>query len=317
MAYNDLNHLYLKHLARPIDLDGYKHYSKQLQNGKSLEYIENIIKNCDETKEYISRVKAMIGIKKQVNESLKNFKPTDIKPHDVFDVIICRYKEDVSWVRMFEHFNCNVYIYDKYGDCNIIAKNVNIIKCSNIAFEDFVYLKHIIENYENISHQKRKIIFMQGYLDHCPNFFHRISNIHSFGNYESLYESFGMSNTWGYGDITEHRYFPIKRDMNDIGGGEYYMKEFKKIIDIDTDNLYSYFCKAFDLKEMDIPIYSPCGLFCTTHERISLHNIKIYTKIYGYITAFHYETNPIMMKVMSSVIERLWATICLSESILR
>lgn len=59
------------------------------------------------------------------------------------DFVIAKYKEDISWVKNIK--NSRVFIYDKSGDNDVY------INLPNIGREAHTYLKHIINNYENLS----------------------------------------------------------------------------------------------------------------------------------------------------------------------
>jgi hypothetical protein len=88
------------------------------------------------------------------------------------EIIIAKYKEDLSWVNNLKEFKLSVY--DKSDETN------NHIKLENKGRESDTYLNHIIKNYNNLSDIN---IFTQGHpFDHCPNIFDLIHN----NNYTSL-----------------------------------------------------------------------------------------------------------------------------------
>lgn len=74
-------------------------------------------------------------------------------------VVVAKFKEDTSWV---QHLFCNVKIYDKNKDY------------LNIGREAETYLRHIIENYENLADVT---FFLQGNpFDHFSGDLFRLIN---------------------------------------------------------------------------------------------------------------------------------------------
>ena len=59
------------------------------------------------------------------------------------DIIIARYKKDVSWVNQFK--NSRIFIYDKSDEIN------DFIKLPNFGRESHTYIYHIVNNYDNLS----------------------------------------------------------------------------------------------------------------------------------------------------------------------
>lgn len=129
--------------------------------------------------------------KKECLRKMKNFtKPTyERKPHEcsVFDVVICRYDEDIRIIEQFMQYPCTVYLYNK-GDTitREFDDNVNIKNCENIGYEDYVYLKHISEN-----GIKKPTLFMQCSFDHSPGMFAFLDSFENFSGFESLSQGTG------------------------------------------------------------------------------------------------------------------------------
>ena len=70
-------------------------------------------------------------------------------------IVIARYNEDLSWLKMklFNKHNYNIIIYNKGQNDNFYQNNPNIkaiIRIPNIGRCDHTYLYHIIENYEQL-----------------------------------------------------------------------------------------------------------------------------------------------------------------------
>jgi hypothetical protein len=82
------------------------------------------------------------------------------------EIIIAKYKEDLSWVNSLNGFN--ITVYDKSDELNTYTK------LENKGRESDTYLQHIINNYNNLSDIN---IFVQGNpFDHCPNLYELIHN---------------------------------------------------------------------------------------------------------------------------------------------
>lgn len=83
------------------------------------------------------------------------------------DLIISRYKEDISWITKLPNF-INPIVYNKFDTNN------DGFSLPNVGREGHTYLHHIIKNYENLSEIN---IFCQGNpLDHNPNIIENLSN---------------------------------------------------------------------------------------------------------------------------------------------
>ena len=82
------------------------------------------------------------------------------------EIIIAKYKEDLSWIDNLKGFKLS--IYDKSDETNFY------IKLENKGRESDTYLNHIIINYDNLSDIN---IFIQGHpFDHYPNLYDLINN---------------------------------------------------------------------------------------------------------------------------------------------
>jgi len=86
---------------------------------------------------------------------------------DITDVIISKYNENVSYVKMFK----NVYLYDKNpvnseNFYKFIKSDINYTHLKNVGRCDHTYLYHIINNYENLNTLN---IFMSASVFLCEN----------------------------------------------------------------------------------------------------------------------------------------------------
>lgn len=93
-------------------------------------------------------------------------------------LILCRYKENIEWIKHINNNEIEIIVYNK-GESDIeyiktYNKNYTIINIPNISREEFVYLKYIIDYYNSLSDIS---IFSQGdpFL-HSPNFLDIINN---------------------------------------------------------------------------------------------------------------------------------------------
>lgn len=63
------------------------------------------------------------------------------------DIVVAKYKEDVTWIDSFKDPSSVVYIYDKSGgECN----SHEVIPLENIGRESHTYLHHIVSNYDSM-----------------------------------------------------------------------------------------------------------------------------------------------------------------------
>lgn len=78
-------------------------------------------------------------------------------PKNELTIVVARYNEDIA---NFIPFNNNLMVYNK-GNNNIdpLINHENVIKCPNLGRESGTYIKHIVENYDNLAEYT---IFTQG-----------------------------------------------------------------------------------------------------------------------------------------------------------
>jgi hypothetical protein len=95
-------------------------------------------------------------------------------------VVICHFKENLDWVENIKH---DVVIYNK----NPNETHLYDINLPNIGFDTIVYLKYIIDNYENLPDY---ICFSQDNpFDHCPSFLEKVNNF----DFSKEFHPLGMS----------------------------------------------------------------------------------------------------------------------------
>jgi hypothetical protein len=84
-------------------------------------------------------------------------------------LVVCRYNEDVSWLKKIE---IPYLIYDKSTK---IYDSLNTKQIPNIGYEEFAYLSFIVENYHKLPN--RTIFCQATSTDHNPEFLKSISNL--------------------------------------------------------------------------------------------------------------------------------------------
>ena len=79
-----------------------------------------------------------------------------------FEIVVARYKEDISWIDLVNP-EYKVTVYNKYDGENLIE---------NVGREAHTYLHHIIERYDSLADYT---VFVQGNpIDHCDAFHQRL-----------------------------------------------------------------------------------------------------------------------------------------------
>lgn len=313
--FQALNSLYLDTLARPIDLDGFKTYAKYLQKGKTLEQIKSQLAISIEAKEFASRKKRYADIDLKVKEKLASFDHKNIPQGELFHVVISRYNENVDWIHKLALFNCKIWLYNK-GPSILEKFNDNVVvrQLENIAYEDYVYVNHIIDNYTILPN---RIIFMQCGLDHCPNILEKLCNIYTWSCMIPLANNMGKTGIVSQSSIkeieTEYGIICMIEDknLNDIGGGKPYLDYIRKSFNIpNTITLYDYFVSYFDLCAIKPAYFIPGAIFYVPGRNIKQVSLTSYVQMKKLIEDFHnLQQNGILTKLLGSIFERLWVTI--------
>jgi hypothetical protein len=123
-------------------------------------------------------------------------------------VVICHFKEDLSWVKDIKH---KVVIYNKNPEHN----NLYEINLPNVGFDTIVYLKYIIDNYDNLPDY---VCFSQDDpFYHCPRFIEKVNEFDFIRKFHPLGISYIRSvdnivkDTISYADSVGIKYeLPIK-----------------------------------------------------------------------------------------------------------
>jgi hypothetical protein len=307
--YRLLNEIYKVYLGRPIDLDGYNTYTQVMCNG-SIDDVIDCINTSPESKLADSRKSIMHVIQEDATRICRSFKALVPLNQPTFHVVIVRYNEDYEWIHTLSTFQCEVYVYDR-GDPVIgtFSSNVHIIQSANIGYEENAFATHMINHhvyYED--NPDIRVVFTQCGLDHNPHILHRLCEIDSFNDYESLHESIGGSVSWGGEDDMNDAYRILDRTMNDIGGGSDYMNELKQCLKTEATDMYAYMCDELCIHPMYVPVYSPCSTFCVRGHMIANVSTETLRRLLYRVDLVYVKSNPIISKVFASVLERLWVT---------
>ena len=186
MTAEELDLIYMEILGRHVDDSGKKVY-------------QNI--DPDEVRDILLKSPEYAHIhhqKENIDRYLKTYTKPAYKSYgsDKFDVVICRYGEDVSFIDYFSYYPCDVYLYNKGLPIERKFKgNVNIIECENIGYEDYVYLRHINNGID------RPVLFMQCHMEHCPELFYFLDSFEGFSGFESMSQGMGIRDP-----VTDNRY---------------------------------------------------------------------------------------------------------------
>lgn len=320
--YRTLNDIYMKYLCRPIDLDGYNTYSTILDTGElTLIEINDIIKSCSEAELYDSRVEKKARTMARITKSLAEFVPPEPgTAREHFHVVVSRYNEDPSWLKNLVYYNCFVFVYNKGAPVTTrLPPNVSVFDIENIGYEDYAYAEHITRYYEYYKYNNTKVVFAQCGIDHCPDILDFMKHVPTYGKYNSFCQSMGFSEAWGEGDgrAMEREMIPVVRNMSDIGGGKEYVDAYVNYMRVpargyqaepDVD-LYEYYCDYFQIPQLRKPLFSPCAMFIVPSCKITKQNESTYRHIKSHIEHVHRDSNPIMSKILASIMERLWYTL--------
>lgn len=81
----------------------------------------------------------------------------------MIDVVVSKYKEDISWTIKLNSDKFDIFCYNKTDDLNEPNDN----NLTNIGRESYAYVYYIVNNYHKLP---ESVIFLHGFpLDHCGN----------------------------------------------------------------------------------------------------------------------------------------------------
>jgi len=173
MTDEEMNDIYIEILGRHIDDSGRAAYSD-----RDPSELRKILLASPEYAHYSQIKLANTYVKPKYNTKSK----------ESFNVVICRYDEDVSFIDDFVYYPCIVYLYNKGPPIQRRFKGaIKVIECENIGFEDYVYLRYITEN-----SMDTPVLFMQCCMDHSPRLFNFLDSFDKFSGFESMSEGKGL-----------------------------------------------------------------------------------------------------------------------------
>lgn len=105
-------------------------------------------------------------------------------------VVVCHFKEDLSWLKKINH---KVVVYNKNpNEIHLYENNL-----PNLGFDTIVYLKYIIDNYDDLPDY---VCFSQDNpFYHCENFIDRVNNF----DFTKKFHPLGISYIRGPEDIVK------------------------------------------------------------------------------------------------------------------
>lgn len=190
--------------------------------------------------------------------------------------IVCRSHENSNLIdELIENTDAEIFLYDRgnppLNDFN--SSRVNHIKQENFRREAFVYINHIVNNYDNLSD---KILFTQAKItDHGASELNYISNFFKLTEKNINYESFVVP----------------ALECDDFGSPNHSGLEIKHF----WEHVFGSECpKSFS--------FYPCGIFVTSESAIKKHDLLFYKKI---LKTFEWENG----SQIDYILERLWSYI--------
>ena len=286
MKIEEIDNLYMEVLGRHVDSCGLEAYKDE-----PLEYVKEKLIASPEYADKMLR-------KQKCDDAVKKFsKPTYMRKNNesLFDVVICRYNEDLDVIDEFACYPCTVYIYNKGNKINREFKgSVKVIDCLNIGFEDYVYLKHLFIGID------RPTLFMQCGIDHSPGIFSFLDSFEYFSGFESLSQGVGERDPRP--ETYLHTNYGVLYDID--------------VTKFNFDDILMIFSKSFDVKEffkeryevtLKSRYFSPGAFFFIRPENID-KSVKFDVILDD--VEYCYTLGSYMSKKLASVFERyLWTNI--------
>jgi hypothetical protein len=273
----------------------------------SIRHIISGLQASDEFQKLPSVQVKIHNLESCIQDSVSNFDIRFIPKGETFHVVISRFSEDVSWIHKLSSFDCEVYLYNKGKPIDeTFPPNVKIQDIDNIAYEDFVYLYHIVSYWNTFANH---VIFMQCGLDHNVNILDDLKRVYEMRGYVNLTSSMGYSSLFNTFDSYDTYRL---NEINDVT-----MENFEIETNIIRDhycidknvNLYHKLCQLFKISPIQ-PIYFSLGAnFHISKENILRNPLSFYVSLLTTIRLFDKSALKIVTKCHSCILERLWFTI--------
>lgn len=297
-----INECYKRILEREVDQNGLQNYIHMINNSDDISILEEILFSSDEYKHL-----------QETKQYYKNIMSCYITPqysnvyHGIlFDVVLCRYNENIDFVKYFEKYPCKVYLYNKGSSINqqISMNNLVIIDIPNIAYEDYTYAKHINTNYVNLA---KNTLFMQCNLDHIPDLFRILDDFENFGDFVSMSKSTGVKSFNNTQFTIENTNQGIFMQIDSM--------EFDNILEILGKKHSQDFKSPFEyIKYMGFFIYNdikfvPGAQFYNSKNNIVQYDQSVYSNMMNDIT-YIYDKYNYLSKKFAEMLERyLWSSV--------
>jgi hypothetical protein len=190
------------------------------------------------------------------------------------DVVIARYKEDLSWIEYLKYSNyknMTLYVYNKCGTEDAYVSSVDWAKVvqthlPNLGRESHTYLHHILEHYD----ERDKItIFLQGNLSDHYSFYGFSDELHMI---ESMIEDCVTTSTcsekfariYDFGEYSAHWDFKVSShngqtlDISPFKYGEWFENYIGKYPGVDNLKWWiaaCFCCSSSTIRKRDIKDY--------------------------------------------------------------
>ncbi len=198
-------------------------------------------------------------------------------------LIISRYKEDISWLKVHNDFK--IYLYNK-GPKIEDQKFINIINLNNVGRESHTWIYHIVNNYNNLDDIN---IFLQGRIDdlNCMAFSNPsdyLNDINEYGFKASRYGVLGPLHWKWHVGIEKNKKYKQNWDNFEISRSNIGFRKY-------AENLFP--------KIPRIVATSYGGCFAIKKELIRKYDLDFYLEL---LKSLSHHKNPIEGHFM----ERLW-----------
>ena len=247
------------------------------------------------------------------------------RPGEDILLVICRYNEDISWLR---EINIPYVVYDK---SEVIYDWFNTKKIPNIGYEEFAYLNFIVDNYNDLPN--RTIFCQANSIEHNPKFLELISKSYLMKhadtqplssywkpevpgniltsitedilsiNEAKIHVDFFDGNNARYNIVNNKFELHPQKQQKDLHG---LLSDFLKNKDIRKGmaNFIELPLRTFSKLEMTPMCYA--ALFSVTKEKILKHPKKYYKKLLDMDVALSKKQSFPKNKIFGWIMEYLW-----------
>jgi hypothetical protein len=178
-------------------------------------------------------------------------------------LVLCRYNENIEWIKKFEQSNLKIFLYDKGEENNFNQSNLYATTLDNVGREAHAYFYHIVKNYDVLTDQ---VYFAQAYpFPHIPNY---IEDLHSQLQKDTIDGGFKWVGPKIHNDLFDNLDYGSDRILMPNGHPNPYKRSIK--------NIYE---NIFDEKCPNIDYYYVSGCFFVEKNNILSHPIEKYQKL--------------------------------------